>query len=133
MPICWPIDRDLAAADGFFVTNTLRGCLQKGSRRSPSPDLSSAAETTSQAALCLEALIIEQAKRVCGDEKITGVIGGFHLFENNEQLKKTVEYFEKNGIKNNYPCHCVSLVAKAEMMAKLPLTEVGVSMTIEID
>ena len=28
--------------------------------------------------------IIEQAKRVCGDEKITGVIGGFHLFENNE-------------------------------------------------
>ena len=77
--------------------------------------------------------IIEQAKRVCGDEKITGVIGGFHLFENNEQLKKTVEYFEKNGIKNNYPCHCVSLVAKAEMMAKLPLTEVGVSMTIEIE
>src|SRR5690606_18504269 len=63
LPICWPIDRDLAAADGFFVTNTLRGCLQKGSRRSPSPDLSSAAETTSQAALCLEALIIEQAKR----------------------------------------------------------------------
>src|SRR5690606_6104688 len=47
----------------FFVINTLRGCLQKDSRRSPSPDLSSAAETTSQAALCLEALMIEQAKR----------------------------------------------------------------------
>jgi 7,8-dihydropterin-6-yl-methyl-4-(beta-D-ribofuranosyl)aminobenzene 5'-phosphate synthase len=29
-----------------------------------------------------------------------------------------------------YPCHCVSLTAKAEMMRRLPVTEVGVGLKI---
>ena len=77
--------------------------------------------------------IIEQAKRVTGDDRVAGVIGGFHLFEDNEQLDKTIEYFVKNNIRNNYPCHCVSLKAKAKMMHKLELNEVGVSMVVEVE
>lgn len=77
--------------------------------------------------------IIEQAKRVCDDDRVVGVIGGFHLFDDDEQLRKTIEYFEKNNIKLNYPCHCVSLVAKAKMMEKLNVIEVGVGLEIEIE
>ena len=77
--------------------------------------------------------IIEQAKRVCDDDRVVGVIGGFHLFDDDEQLRKTIEYFEKNNIKLNYPCHCVSLVAKAKMMEKFNVIEVGVGLEIEIE
>ena len=71
--------------------------------------------------------IIEQAKEVCGENKILGVIGGFHLFDVDERLHKTIDYFEENG------CHCVSLAAKIEMGKRLPIHEVGVGLELEIE
>ncbi len=76
--------------------------------------------------------ILEYAKRVCNDDRIYGVIGGFHLFEADERLKKTIEYFKENNIKLLYPCHCVSLKAKVEMAKKLDINEVGVGLEINI-
>ena len=76
--------------------------------------------------------IIEYAKVVCNDERIYGVIGGFHLFENDERLQKTIDYFVKNDIKLLYPCHCVSLDAKVEIAKKIKINEVGVGLEIEI-
>jgi len=35
-------------------------------------------------------------------------------------------------MKQFYPCHCVSLAVKAEMMKSLPVKEVGVGMRIEV-
>ncbi len=77
--------------------------------------------------------IIEQAKEVCGENKILGVIGGFHLFDVDERLHKTIDYFEENGIRSLYPCHCVSLAAKIEMGKRLPIHEVGVGLELEIE
>lgn len=77
--------------------------------------------------------IIEHAKKVCGEEKVLGVLGGFHLFEDNEQLRKTISYLQKNNIEKFYPCHCVSLLARAKMMEILPVVETGVGLTIEIE
>ena len=74
---------------------------------------------------------IEYAKKVCGDERIAGVIGGFHLLEMNERVEKTIAYFKKNGISSLYPCHCVSLFVKGEMLRQLPVKEVGVGLTLE--
>lgn len=76
--------------------------------------------------------IIEYAKKVCNEEKVYGVLGGFHLFENDEQLQKTIDYLQKNKIEQFYPCHCVSLLARAKMMEKLPVVETGVGLNIEI-
>lgn len=76
--------------------------------------------------------IIEYAKKVCNDERIYGVIGGFHLFDINERLEKTIDYFKENNIKLLYPCHCVSLKAKVEMAKSLDISEVGVGLEIEI-
>ena len=70
--------------------------------------------------------IIEYAKHICNENRVYAVIGGFHLFEVNEQLKKTISYFEKNHLKQIYPCHCVSFAAKAEINRSIAIKEVGV-------
>lgn len=76
--------------------------------------------------------IIEYAKKVCKDNRVIGVIGGFHLFDVNERLYNTINYIKSNNIKEIYPCHCTSLAVKAEMYKTLPIKEVGVSLKIEL-
>lgn len=77
--------------------------------------------------------IIEYAKEICDDDRVLGILGGFHLFEDNVQLQKTIDYLVACKVKQLYPCHCVSLLAKAKMMEKLPVAEVGVGMEILIE
>lgn len=76
--------------------------------------------------------IIEKAKEVLNDERIIGIIGGFHLLSDNEQLDKTIEYFKSNNIEKLYPCHCCSLAAKVKMMNALNVKEVGVGLQLNI-
>lgn len=76
--------------------------------------------------------IMEHAKKVCNDERIYGVIGGYHLFDVDERLEKTIRYFKENDVKLIYPCHCVSLKAKIEMGKTLNINEAGVGLTIDI-
>ena len=76
--------------------------------------------------------IIEYAKKVCDDDRIYGVIGGFHLFENSDRLQNTIKYFKDNNIKLLYPCHCVSLEAKVELAKQMKINEVGVGLEIDI-
>ena len=74
--------------------------------------------------------IIEYAKKVCKDNRVLGVIGGFHLFQVNEQVNKTVDYLRENDLKELYPCHCTSFVVRAEIHKVLPVKEVGVGLEI---
>lgn len=76
--------------------------------------------------------ILEYAKMVCDTDKIIGVIGGFHLFCIDEQLKETIDYLKKNDVKFLYPCHCVSFLVKAEINKYIPICEVGVGLEINI-
>lgn len=76
--------------------------------------------------------IIEYAKQVCKEDRIIGIIGGFHLFEVSLQLTKTIQYFQQNQISELYPCHCVSFSAKAEIHKHIPIREVGVGLTISL-
>ena len=75
--------------------------------------------------------IIEYAKKIYKDNRILGVIGGFHLFENDDRLKHTINYLKDNNIKYLYPCHCVSLKAKVEIAKQLEIFEVGVGLDLE--
>lgn len=77
--------------------------------------------------------IMEYVKQIFPDAPITGILGGFHLMEDNAQLEKTIDYLASCNIKTVYPCHCVSLEAKAKMMEKLNVAEVGVGLTLEIE
>ncbi len=77
--------------------------------------------------------IIEYAKKVCNENKVYGVIGGFHLLEVNERLNETIKYFKEINPELLYPCHCISLEAKIEMGKELKINEVGVGLEISID
>ncbi|AYD40249.1 MBL fold metallo-hydrolase [Clostridium fermenticellae] len=74
--------------------------------------------------------IVEYAKKVCSDNRVLGIIGGFHLFEINESVKRTIDYLRQNNIKELYPCHCTSFEVKAEIHKVLPVKEVGVGLEI---
>ncbi|MBU3184969.1 MBL fold metallo-hydrolase [Clostridium estertheticum] len=75
--------------------------------------------------------IVEYAKKVSNDNRVLGIIGGFHLFEVSEQVNKTIDYLKKNNIKELYPCHCTSFAVRAEIHKILPVKEVGVGLEIQ--
>lgn len=74
--------------------------------------------------------IIEYAKQVCKDTRVLGLIGGFHLFEVDEQVSRTIAYLKQNNIRELYPCHCTSFAVRAEIHKALPVKEVGVGLEI---
>ncbi|MBI9102488.1 MAG: MBL fold metallo-hydrolase [Spirochaetales bacterium] len=74
--------------------------------------------------------IIEYAKEVCEEERVLGVIGGFHLFDVTERVKKTINYFHENKIEKLYPCHCTSFQVRASINKVIPVKEVGVGLEI---
>ena len=50
--------------------------------------------------------IIEYAKKVCNENKIYVLMGGFHLF-NREVADKTIEFIKDQNIEQIYPAHCL--------------------------
>lgn len=76
--------------------------------------------------------LTDYARRICGEDRVAGIIGGFHLFDADERLRKTIGRLREISPRTLYPCHCVSLRAKAEMMKVLPVEEVGVGLTIAL-
>lgn len=75
--------------------------------------------------------IVEYAKKVTNDSRVLGIIGGFHLFDVNEQVTQTIEYLKNNKLKNIYPCHCTSFSVKAEIHKSILVEEVGVGLELE--
>jgi len=55
--------------------------------------------------------IVEHAKKVTGVSNVKAVLGGFHLKDQNEQTRKTIEYFKTNKVEQIYPSHCTELPA----------------------
>jgi 7,8-dihydropterin-6-yl-methyl-4-(beta-D-ribofuranosyl)aminobenzene 5'-phosphate synthase len=78
--------------------------------------------------------IIEYAKRVCSQDRVIDVIGGFHLMQpSQEQLDKTLEYFRELQPDELHACHCVDLDSKIALSRVAKLKEVGVGLSIDYD
>ncbi len=69
--------------------------------------------------------IIEQAKKVTGQSRVMGVIGGFHLRQLDERSRSIVAYLKGENIPYLYPCHCTALSVKVAMGNEMPIEEVG--------
>lgn len=77
--------------------------------------------------------IVKYAKETF-NKNIELIIGGFHLFENDEKTKQTISYLLKQNIKEVYPCHCTTLKVKSKMIESgLNINEVGSGLIIDID
>lgn len=76
--------------------------------------------------------IIEYAKRICNDDRICDIIGGFHLLRPNQcQMDMINNYFKNNRIGTVHACHCTDLQSKIRLSQIADIKEVGVGLVIE--
>ncbi len=74
--------------------------------------------------------IIEYAKKITGLKKVKAVIGGFHLMENNNQTKKTIEYFKEQNISQIFPSHCTKFPALVAFYNEFKIKQITTGMVI---
>jgi 7,8-dihydropterin-6-yl-methyl-4-(beta-D-ribofuranosyl)aminobenzene 5'-phosphate synthase len=75
--------------------------------------------------------IVEQARRVCGDDRVVDIIGGFHLLDPPaEQLQGTIAYMESLRPASVHACHCTDLRSKIALSRVVNLEEVGIGLTL---
>jgi len=78
--------------------------------------------------------IVEYAQKICKDDRIIDIIGGFHLLQlTNEQLQPTLEYMKQLKPTALHACHCTDLKAKIALSRGVNLIEVGVGLRLEYD
>lgn len=78
--------------------------------------------------------IVEYAKRVCDDDRLRDIIGGFHLLDPSPaQMAGTIEYFGRQIVERIHPCHCTSLKAKIALSRVVEVEETGVGMRLRYD
>ena len=75
--------------------------------------------------------IIDYAKKITGKNKVLGIIGGLHLFEDDERAKKTIDFICEENIGELYPCHCTSFKVKALLDRKITVHETGIGLVLE--
>lgn len=54
---------------------------------------------------------LEHARKVTGENRVNGIMGGFHLKEINRQTTETIRYLKDNNVRHIYPSHCTALPA----------------------
>ena len=76
--------------------------------------------------------IVEYARKVCGEDSVIDIIGGFHLLNPSaEQLQGTLAYMESLRPGSVHACHCTDLNSKIALSNVVDLKEVGVGLTLE--
>ena len=74
---------------------------------------------------------IHQAMRVCGDDRLVDVIGGFHLLDpTKEQLLQTVAQMAAWSPKAVHACHCTDLKSRMQLSQAVDLQDVGVGLKL---
>ncbi|MGV8091215.1 MAG: MBL fold metallo-hydrolase [Mangrovibacterium sp.] len=64
---------------------------------------------------------LEHARRVTGENRLYGIMGGFHLKRQDRQTKETIRYLEGNGVKHVFPSHCTAFPALMEFAGSFRL------------
>ena len=83
----------------------------------------------SHAGICT---ITEYAREVCGEQRVTAIIGGLHLLTPSpSRLTKTGEYLASLQLQSLYACHCTSLSSKIALAGYCPVQEAGVGLKLE--
>lgn len=76
--------------------------------------------------------IVEQAKKICQDDRILSIIGGLHLRKPTiEQLSGTIAYLQQANIQQLYACHCTDQPSRIALAQLGNLEETTVGLTLE--
>ena len=78
--------------------------------------------------------IIAHAMKVCGDDRVVDIIGGFHLQNPpKRQLEGTMAYLKTLQPQSVHACHCTDLSSKTALAGVVPVKEVGVGLSLHYD
>jgi 7,8-dihydropterin-6-yl-methyl-4-(beta-D-ribofuranosyl)aminobenzene 5'-phosphate synthase len=76
--------------------------------------------------------IVEYAKKICRDDRIIDIVGGFHLLNpEKKQLEGTLRYLEKIKPYEVHACHCTDFKSKIALSQVTNFKEVGVGQTLK--
>ncbi|WP_304919397.1 MBL fold metallo-hydrolase [Methanocalculus sp.] len=76
----------------------------------------------------------EYAKKVCGVDKISAIIGGLHLYSaTKDRIAEVAEWCAQSEIEEIYPCHCTGLQATIALSRHHVITPIGVGTHLEWD
>lgn len=76
--------------------------------------------------------IVEYAKKICREDRVVDIIGGFHLLNPSaEQFGHTLEYMKRLNPDEVHACHCTDLYSKIALSQAVKIKEVGVGLTLE--
>lgn len=75
--------------------------------------------------------ILEQAKKVTGQSRVLGVIGGFHLRQMDRRSAGAIAYLKGEAIPHLYPCHCTALSVKVALGNEMHIEEAGAGTSLE--
>jgi 7,8-dihydropterin-6-yl-methyl-4-(beta-D-ribofuranosyl)aminobenzene 5'-phosphate synthase len=76
--------------------------------------------------------IVEQARRISGDNRVVDIVGGFHLLNPPlSQLQGTMEYLKSLDSGAVHACHCTDLESKFALSSVVRLKDVGVGLKLE--
>lgn len=67
---------------------------------------------------------LEQARKVTGEQRIYGIMGGFHLKKRDRQTTETINYLKKNRVEHVIPSHCTALPALVAFSESFPIQTV---------
>lgn len=76
--------------------------------------------------------IVAYAKDVCGDHRISGILGGLHLVRASQRTDMVARWLSELGAQELRPCHCTCLAAKVAISARSTIYETCVGDTIEV-
>ncbi len=76
---------------------------------------------------------LEYAKKVTGVNNIKGVLGGFHLKEQNHQTKMTIDYLKQQNVTHVFPSHCTALPALSAFYESFQMQQIKTGSTILLD
>jgi len=77
--------------------------------------------------------IVEQARRVGGQDQVLDIIGGFHLLQPSvKQIEGTIQFFRELQPAQVHACHCTDLHSKVLIAQVANLKEVGSGLILEV-
>lgn len=78
--------------------------------------------------------IIEYAKKVCNEQRVVDVIGGFHLLNpSDNKLNNTLDYLKKCRLSAVHACHCTDLHSKIRLAEYVNIEDMGVGVVLKYD
>ncbi len=68
--------------------------------------------------------MVEHAIAITGIHRINTVMGGFHLKEDDEVTRKTIDYLNRIGVEKLYPSHCTAALAREAFARYIKINDV---------